>query len=77
MEQMRETVQHLIDLDEPEALLTALKRAAQRKPGERWQKLADVLERAEAAIENEQQPGATTNYDKHVESHLPDEPKAT
>jgi hypothetical protein len=68
MEQMRETVQHLIDLDEPEALLTALKRAAQRKPGERWQKLADALERAEAAIENEQRPQATPPSDSEAKA---------
>jgi hypothetical protein len=56
MDEMRQTVETLIELDEPEALLTTLKRAAQRKPGERWQRLADALERAEASIENEQRP---------------------
>jgi hypothetical protein len=61
MDEMRQTVETLIELDEPEALLTTLKRAAQRQKGERWQRLADALERAEASIENEQRPAPMHN----------------
>ena len=43
MNELRETVETLIELDEPEALLETLRRAAGRKKGERWQTLARVL----------------------------------
>jgi hypothetical protein len=51
MNEMQETVETLIDLDEPEALLTTLKRAAQKQKGARWQQLANVLEEAEASLD--------------------------
>jgi uncharacterized protein YceH (UPF0502 family) len=47
MDELKATVDTLVELDEPEALLTTLKRAAQRKPGPRWAKLAQVLAQAE------------------------------
>jgi hypothetical protein len=50
MDELQETVETLIDLDEPEALLETLKRAAAKKPGERWRKLAKVLSEAEANL---------------------------
>jgi hypothetical protein len=45
------TVESLIDLDEPEALLETLKRAAHRKKGKRWQALAAVLGEAESRLD--------------------------
>jgi hypothetical protein len=74
MELMQETIETLIELDEPEALLTTLKRAAQKQKGERWQKLARALERAEATIENENEPNmlkkpiSTADWEKHMHS---------
>jgi hypothetical protein len=56
MEQMRETIQHLIDLDEPEALIEALKRAAERKQGERWQRLAKALAQVEQLAQSHEAP---------------------
>jgi hypothetical protein len=46
MDELEMTVDTLIDLDEPEALLETLKRAAKRKKGLRWAKLAEALEHA-------------------------------
>jgi hypothetical protein len=43
MDELQMTVETLIDLDEPEALLETLKRAAAKKKGERWGKLALAL----------------------------------
>jgi len=51
MDELQETVETLIDLDEPEALLATLSRAAARKKGERWQRLARALHRAEASVD--------------------------
>jgi hypothetical protein len=51
MNELRMTVETLIELDEPEAMLTTLKRAAERKPGERWAALARVLGEAEAQLD--------------------------
>jgi hypothetical protein len=56
MDEMKETVETLIDLDEPEALLTTLKRAAARQKGERWKRLADALAVAEASLADQQEP---------------------
>ena len=47
MDELQTTVETLIDLDEPEALLTTLQRAAARKKGERWATLALALSHAE------------------------------
>jgi hypothetical protein len=43
MDELQMTVETLIDLDEPEALLATLQRAAARQKGERWDKLALAL----------------------------------
>ena len=51
MDELQETVETLIDLDEPEAILPTLRRAAARKKGLRWQRLAQVLGEAEASLE--------------------------
>jgi hypothetical protein len=50
------TVQTLIDLDEPEALLAMLQRAAQRRTGERWRRVAHALMEAEATVMAAQSP---------------------
>ena len=47
MDELQETVDTLIDVDEPEALLATLQSVAQRHKGERWQKLARVLAQAQ------------------------------
>jgi hypothetical protein len=47
------TVETLIELDEPEALLSTLRDAVDRKKGERWQRLARVLAQAEASLDRE------------------------
>jgi len=44
------TVETLIHMDEPEALLATLQRQAKRKPGERWRALARVLGEAEEQL---------------------------
>lgn len=49
-DELKMTVDTLIDLDEPEALLSTLKRAAQRQKGERWEALAKVLGEAEEQL---------------------------
>jgi hypothetical protein len=51
MDELLETVETLIDLDEPEAILPTLRRAAKRKKGERWQALAQVLGDAEVQLD--------------------------
>jgi hypothetical protein len=45
------TVETLIELDEPEALLTTLKRAAMRRKGDRWKALGVVLTDAEIKLD--------------------------
>lgn len=47
MDELKETVETLIELDEPEALLSTLRKAAQRQKGKRWQALAQVLDEAD------------------------------
>jgi len=49
-EELQLTVDTLIELDEPEALLETLQRAASRKKGDRWQALASALKEAQAAL---------------------------
>jgi len=45
------TVEMLVDLDEPEALLEAVRRAAGRKQGKRWLALSHVLDDASMKLE--------------------------
>jgi hypothetical protein len=47
MEELDLTVETLIELDEPEALLETLKRAAGLRKGARWAKLAEALSHAQ------------------------------
>ena len=44
---LEQTVETLIDLDEPEALLATLQRQAKRRTGTRWAALAEALAQAE------------------------------
>jgi hypothetical protein len=53
MDELQETVETLISLDEPEALLATLRRAADRKKGERWNRLARALAQAEISLDRE------------------------
>lgn len=47
MDELKATVETLIELDEPEALLETLKRAAERKKGVQWARLAQALHYAQ------------------------------
>ena len=51
MDELQETVETLIELDEPEAILPTLRRAAERRKGVRWQRLAAVLGEAEIKLD--------------------------
>ena len=53
MDELKETVETLIELDEPEAMLATIRRAAQRQKGARWQLLARVLAQAEVNMDLE------------------------
>lgn len=57
-ELLQNTVDILIDLDEPEALVATLQRAAKRRKGERWQALAEELFKVEIALNARLQPDA-------------------
>ena len=63
MDELRETIETIIELDEPEALLSTLRDAVDRRKGERWLRLKRILAEAEASMgrELEQVPvrGAT------------------
>jgi hypothetical protein len=51
IDELQETVETLIELDEPEAILPTLRRAAERQKGARWRQLAAVLGEAETKLE--------------------------
>jgi len=51
MDELQETVETLIELDEPETILPTLRKAAERKKGKRWQALAKVLGDAEFQLD--------------------------
>jgi hypothetical protein len=57
-EMLQNTVDILIDLDEPEALVATLQRAAKHRRGEQWQALAEELLKVEIALNARQQPDA-------------------
>ena len=50
-EMLQQTVDMLIDLDEPEQILPTLRKAAERRRGPRWQALAHVLGDAEIKLD--------------------------
>jgi hypothetical protein len=68
MDELQETVETLISLDEPEALLATLRRAADRKKGERWQRLARALSQAEASLDKELGTPADPKPDAEAEA---------
>jgi len=45
------TVEMLVELDEPEALLEAVRRAASRRKGNRWLALTSVLDEASMRLD--------------------------
>ena len=51
IEATQRTVDTLIAMDEPEALLMTIRREAERKSGPRWQALASVLGEAEFKLD--------------------------
>ena len=51
MELKNKTVETLIDMDEPEALLSLLRREAAKQKGKRWETLAAVLGEAEVKLD--------------------------
>jgi hypothetical protein len=68
MDELQETVETLIELDELEALLATLQRAARRKKGERWQELAKLLGEAEVKFLNvKPAPEASADAEAKVE----------
>ena len=50
-EELQLTCETLIELDEPEALLATLRKAAARKKGQRWAALAKALAQAEESYD--------------------------
>jgi hypothetical protein len=51
MDELQVTVETLVELDEPEALLSTLRRHAARMKDKRWQALAKVLGEAEVQLD--------------------------
>jgi hypothetical protein len=51
MDELQETLDTIIDLNEPEALLRTLRDAVARKKGKRWEALAGVLGEAEIKLD--------------------------
>jgi hypothetical protein len=51
MNELQETVETLLELDEPETILPTLRHAAQRRKGKRWEALASVLGEAEVKLD--------------------------
>jgi len=58
MDELKETVETLIELDEPEAMLSTIRRAAERQKGERWRRVALALAQAQASIDKEHEAPA-------------------
>jgi len=75
MDELQETVETIIELDEPEAILPTLRRAAERQKGMRWKRLAAVLGEAETRLDalNAAKP-AGPDFRPEAESDAP--PKA-
>ena len=71
MDELKETVETLIEIDEPEAMLATIRRAAERKQGHRWQRLAKALKEAETSLEDKPK-----SHDKAEDAPLPAEAKA-
>jgi hypothetical protein len=61
MNELKETVETLIELDEPEVMLETLKRAAQRRQGKDWTKLAQALAYAQDKYFGVEAPASATS----------------
>jgi hypothetical protein len=68
MDELQATVDTLIDLDEPEALLATLQRAAARRKGERWDKLALALTYAQDKLAEWGKPAADAPVEGEAKS---------
>jgi hypothetical protein len=51
MNELQETIDTIIEMDEPETILPTLRRAAERQKGKRWAMLAHVLGEAEVKLD--------------------------
>jgi hypothetical protein len=51
MDELQETIETIFDMDEPETILPTLRKAAERRKGVRWQRLAAVLGEAEVQLD--------------------------
>jgi hypothetical protein len=51
MDELQETIETIIEMDEPETILPTLRRAASRKNGPRWEALTRVLADAEQHLD--------------------------
>jgi hypothetical protein len=71
MDDLKQTLETLIEVDEPEALLATIRRAAERKAGHRWQRLANALKEAETSLEDKPE-----SHDEAEDAPLPAEAKA-
>ena len=68
MNELQETVETIIELDEPEALLSTLRDAVDRKKGERWARLKRVLAQAEASMAKELEATADAKVDDQADT---------
>ncbi len=68
MDELRETVETLIELDEPEAMMATIRRAAERQKGERWRRVAEALARAEDTVMAQQAPPQAAAVDADAEA---------
>jgi hypothetical protein len=59
---LQRTVDTLIELDEPEALIATIRRAAERQKGVRWARLAQVLAYAEDKLNDLNAKPAGPNF---------------
>ena len=66
MDELQETIDTLIELDEPETIIPTLRRAAQRRKGHRWQLLARVLAQAEVNLDEEMNARSASDCAKEV-----------
>jgi hypothetical protein len=76
MELMKETIETLIEFDEPEALLATLQRAAAKQKGERWDKLALALSYAQDKMAEWEKPASSQPVDNQAAQMGDSEAKA-
>jgi hypothetical protein len=68
MDELKETVETLIELDEPEAMLATIRRAAERQKGARWQRVAHALAQAQASLDKEHETPADAKLDDEADT---------